>query len=600
MFNIIQYRKTNNDNLFKSISDIYNIHGLQNYIPIYKSIFNLSENNYNKINLNTEYSLHDFIDAQTACIAHVESSQVIPMPVHIKFAAVLDPFRYIMGKYSAHKDIICNLPIKITPSSEVLPKVDAPMNSSYTDSLFYYLSTKLLEKYNFVHGVKCYGSFMGIQNGFKFKINDDLEYLSSCKYFVKNSNKLFKVDDYSHILSDESSSTNSSKKKDKLNIDNQFLSDEIEDVVEFSECNFDTVSPFTQNDIHEIKPDPLQSSLEIEMEIFAPDVDDIITDSSSNEEDSCDDDSSDSSSSDDESSEDGDNNCKHENGDGCDHDNEKTDDDDGDDVWEDESGSGSDESDEEDIFVTLDKFPVTFICMEKCEDTLDTLIERGYFTTDEMWYAMFMQIIMILIVYQKAFSFTHNDLHTNNIMYVYTDQTHIKYIYNSVVYRVPTYGKIFKIIDFGRSIYKVNNVEICSDCYDVSGDAHSQYNYEPYVNVNKPIVLPNPSFDLCRLGTSIFDYLINNPNKNVDVIHLVEEWCCDDNGKNILYKTNGDERYPDFKLYKMIARKVHNHKPEDQLLRSCFRAFVTKKTGKLTNSINIDVIPSFYTNNAKI
>ena len=32
--------------------------------------------------------------------------------------------------------------------------------------------------------------------------------------------------------------------------------------------------------------------------------------------------------------------------------------------------------------------------------------------------------------------------------------------------------------------------------------------------------------------------------------------------KNILYKKNGDERYPDFKLYKMIARTVHNHTPE--------------------------------------
>ena len=574
MFNIIQYRKTNNDILFKSMSEIYDIHGVQNYIPIYKSIFNLTENNYNKINLNTEYSLYDFIDADTACVVEVQTSQVKPTPVHIKFAAILDPFRYIMGKYSAHKDAICNLPIKMTPSSDVLPKVDSPMNSSYTDSLFYYLSTKLVENYNFVHGVKYYGSFVGLQNGFKFKINDDLEYLSSCKYFIKNSNKLFKVDDYSHILSDECSSTKSSKKKDKINIDSQFLSDELDGVVDFSEYNFDTITSPNQTE-----PELLDSSLEPETEIFAPDINDI--------DDSSDDDSSDSSSSSEENSEEETN---------CDEEVNNEDDVDDDDVWEDESECDS-ESDEEDIFVTLDKFPVTFICMEKCEGTLDTLIESGYFTTDEMWYAMFMQIIMMLIVYQKAFSFTHNDLHTNNIMFVYTDQTYIKYIYNGIVYRIPTYGKIFKIIDFGRSIYKVNNVELCSDCYDVSGDAHSQYNYEPYVNVNKPIVPPNPSFDLCRLGTSIFDYLINTPNKNVDVIHLVEEWCCDDNGKNILYKTNGDERYPDFKLYKMIARKVHNHTPENQLSRSCFHAFVAKKPGKMTNSINIDSIPSFFTNN---
>jgi hypothetical protein len=39
----------------------------------------------------------------------------------------------------------------------------------------------------------------------------------------------------------------------------------------------------------------------------------------------------------------------------------------------------------------------------------------------------------------------------------------------------------------------------------------------------------------------------------------------DDKGKNILYTSDGEERYPNFKLYKMIARTVHNHTPENQL-----------------------------------
>ena len=40
--------------------------------------------------------------------------------------------------------------------------------------------------------------------------------------------------------------------------------------------------------------------------------------------------------------------------------------------------------------------------------------------------------------------------------------------------------------------------------------------------------------------------------------------------KNILYKKNGEERYPDFKLYKMIARTVHNHTPEAQLTNGSY------------------------------
>ena len=31
-----------------------------------------------------------------------------------------------------------------------------------------------------------------------------------------------------------------------------------------------------------------------------------------------------------------------------------------------------------------------------------------------------LQILMILITYQKTFNFTHNDLHTNNIMFIET------------------------------------------------------------------------------------------------------------------------------------------------------------------------------------
>ncbi|NCA20779.1 MAG: signal recognition particle-docking protein FtsY, partial [Crocinitomicaceae bacterium] len=44
-----------------------------------------------------------------------------------------------------------------------------------------------------------------------------------------------------------------------------------------------------------------------------------------------------------------------------------------------------------------------------------------------------------------------------------------------------------------------------------------------------------------------------------DLQKVIAQWCLDDNGKNVLYKRNGQERYPDFKLYKMIARTVHRH-----------------------------------------
>ena len=44
----------------------------------------------------------------------------------------------------------------------------------------------------------------------------------------------------------------------------------------------------------------------------------------------------------------------------------------------------------------------------------------------------------------------------------------------------------------------------------------------------------------------------------------------------MLYKGNGVDRYPEFKLYKMIARCVHNHTPRAQLERPEFDAYVYK------------------------
>ena len=136
---------------------------------------------------------------------------------------------------------------------------------------------------------------------------------------------------------------------------------------------------------------------------------------------------------------------------------------------------------------------------------------------------------------------------------------------------------------------------ICSDSYHKCGDAASQYNFEPYVNKNKPIVEPNFSFDLCRLGCSLIDFFDDDNNETDSTMDLIEEWCEDDQGRNVLYKKNGDERYPNFKLYKMIARTVHNHTPEKELNKKYFSRFriSKKKIDKGVDIMNIDELPSY-------
>ena len=100
--------------------------------------------------------------------------------------------------------------------------------------------------------------------------------------------------------------------------------------------------------------------------------------------------------------------------------------------WSDESSS--DESDEI-LTAVIPRFPVELIFMEKLEYTLDTIMmDDEDKLNDEEWLSILMQVIMTLIVYQNVFSFTHNDLHTNNIMFVNTNKQFLYYKYQGVYY----------------------------------------------------------------------------------------------------------------------------------------------------------------------
>ena len=209
---------------------------------------------------------------------------------------------------------------------------------------------------------------------------------------------------------------------------------------------------------------------------------------------------------------------------------------------------------------------------------------------------------MSLITFQEKFNLTHNDLHTNNIMYNKTELEFIYYKLDGKYYKVPTYGRIFKIIDFGRAIYKFRGKLMCSDSFHKKGDAATQYNCEPFFNDKKPRLEPNYSFDLCRLGCSLYDYIMdeeecedeNINNIKTPIFKIMANWCKDDKNRNIMYKSNGEERYPDFKLYKMIARKVHNHIPINELQNKYFDKYIVskkeiKRGSKIMNIDNLNM-----------
>ncbi len=591
--------------------------------------------------------------------------------IFIKYSPLLDPYQYILGHYdrelafyskknNGSSTTITELPNpSVTKCSKKLADVN---NSAYIDGFFIYLSSSLLNKYNFIHGIDHHGSYLGLQENFRFDISDDFEYIHTNDYFLQRKDRddcsgaKFSVphfDSYKQYwgstMEQEGGEENNNNKekypksdddhsKPKLNIS---ISENDDDVPEMEiEEVSDQIQQELFNGVFDIaeeedsyREDFGREIIEEELVMMIDDDEEAITnddddDSEFDEEDNNDDATDEDEDEDEEEDNDdvfvpGYNFNKHiqeyfedinmdENyGDDADKttnvmeqdDDEKEEEDDGEEEEDEGSYSTIDEEEDEEekkCLVYIKEFPVQMICMEKCEDTLENYLSRNLDDiSDEEVLAILMQVIMTLLTYNKAFDLVHNDLHTCNVVYHYTDAKFIRYIYEGITYQVPTFGKIYKIIDFGRATYKFAGRTMFSASYSKHGDAWTQYNCPPYYNPNKPVVEPNPSFDLCRFACSLFDFFVGYSFEYIEygseVTRLILDWCNDDHGQNIMFKEDCSERYPKFALYNMIARTVHRHTARAQLDRPEFIRYKVSADGRTCEEfvcVNIDQIPS--------
>ena len=574
--------------------DHFAIENTQTYNPVYNLYFKMNDGNYNTICLNHKYH---FVDMET--VYDYSEQNIHSRNVHLKFAPLLDPLRYLTGKYNAfpEKDLRA-LPNLTNLPDNGFTKLYDYNNASYVDNFFCYLSSQLLHHHGFFNGIDYYGSFLTIQHKYRMNVADDLEFLMQHDYFRKQKGVLYEIED----LDDPFSNFGSRGNKQKLvidHLDENVLLDDIVDLGGGGDASGD------DDDDEKFKKNEL---VPLEMNVESNDESIDLVKSNVDSDSDC---GSDVSYSDNEQDSDIDSDNKHSETDegkkkqhNTQHDNtdeqNEADDDDNDDSTS--SCESYDHDNDSPHLAYLYNFPVQMICLEKCQGTLDELFLSN--EMDEMsGNAMLMQIIMTLITYQKAFHFTHNDLHTNNVMWNLTKEKHLFYKFNDVVYRVPTYGRIYKLIDFGRAIYKFKGEILCSDSFSPEGDASTQYNFGPYYNPNKNIVEPNYSFDLCRLATSIYDFILDEQDdiketqlKGDTFQNIIHKLVMDDSGRNILYKRNGEDRYPGFKLYKLIARTVHGACPSEQLTKKPFKYYVwNKKVPTHALFFDMDVLPDYTT-----
>lgn len=591
MFNF-SYKKNKNDILFKSIETVSKntITDLQNYIPIYDVFFNVKDKNWNNFNLNQDHQIVEFkkcIDKfkYLVSVKNVATNEITNQSVFIKFSPIIDILFYLTGRYSDYYNVEQPLP----SFGGVFPieKGMVHNNCAYVDMFFYFISNKLKSSNKFIHGLDFFGSYLCKSSNVQYNVYDDMDTLEMSSFFHENNGNLFKLNE--EIYDEYFVQYSRHRKKDKL-----VFKDKLEDEQKLiKELNLSEIS----SDINELfkceKSDMniSENVLDVTDDLGNKNDEELILDnenkynSDDTDEESEDDNTGYDSNSDSEDYED----CSN------------------DDLEYDSECDEGDESDEEMFVVDVNKCPSVMICLENCKETLDSYMENNDID-DEEWTSILMQVIFQLITYQKVFDFTHNDLHTNNIMYQPIDTKWFLYKFNNKVYKVPTYGKIYKLIDFGRSIYKYGKNTLASDCYEPKeGEASSLYNCEPFFNPKKPRIDPNPSFDLCRLGCSLYDFFLYDKKdfEERKVFHLVREWCLDDENRHILYKNENKydnvERFPGFKLYKMIARKVHRHIPKTVIEHPIFQNYVISNdsdykgvSNETTHYTDIDVMTPMF------
>ena len=208
----IYYKKNNNKKLFQDFENenYTNIGNIKNYIPLYNNFFSLNETNYNGINLNHKNKMVSIIKRETknifSCEISDQDENISEKDVFFKFSPLLDPLKYMIGKYQKKNyncEILPTLPdiynknkkLNSEVSEKVHPKIYDPNNSAYIDSFFTYLTSQLLNNHKFFHGIDFYGSFIGLKKNFSIDICDDLEYLAESDFFNENNNNLFTLSD---------------------------------------------------------------------------------------------------------------------------------------------------------------------------------------------------------------------------------------------------------------------------------------------------------------------------------------------------------------------------------------------------------------------
>ena len=577
-------------NIIKSDLETHlNLENVQSYYPLmslFMEFYNESDTNFvfnsnfivtkilEKIEIknNDTYIKHFFKSEITNQFTHEKYAKEI----FIKILPVLNIIKYMMNKYRLETNGLSNIQHHITSK-----KMNDMNNMAYIDVFFSFIGSKLTEEGKCPTFPLFYGTFSGIADEFMYDITEEYSSMKRESWYKLNHNKLFEIKTVEMDIPG-----NTSFKKHKINIKSLKENDigllDIESILEnnidcelentyLSECNnLDSEIVDSNNDI--ILGKGLNK----------------INGNSGNSGDSGSRDSGDSGSRDsgdsvgDSGSRDSGDSGSRDSGDSVGDSGDSGSRDSGDSVgdsdWSDidstlSINSGSLYNDNENFEVNysvIKNMPVQINCIEKLMGTLDNYIEeKDKIIEDNEWLSILFQICFGLSVAQKQYNFVHNDLHSSNIMFKETNIEFLYFQFYDTYFKIPTYKKITKIIDFGRAIFNYKSKLFFSDVFKKDGDAEGQYSYPYLNNIKHCRVKPNYSFDLSRLATTIIEHF--DEDEESEIYKLLKLWCMDKYGNFLM------ENEDSFDLYKIIAKNVISAIPKKQINKKIFKRFIVNK-----------------------
>jgi len=479
---------------------------LQPFFPSIEKLFKLD------VRLPHHYGIKTAVPIQTITGESSVFAGGIETPIHLKKTMLYSAYRVMHGEYAG-----TGLPNVGDVATEPL-RIQSPYNAGYVGSL----ASIVLSESASQHFPRVYGVFSGVAERHVLDISDDYEDLCERPWFSQNIGHFFEL----RLRKPEVPVLQFADYPSENTID--LGATELEPITPIVPTNYDADDEGQGHDHGHGHEHDHEDSGDVDS------TDDCSTDYIFNVR-SCSDSESESEN----------------------------------DEEDDECGSnGFSEPEEDEAFAhaIFKDAPIQVTVMEKCEGTMYKLFkENPELPKRCAWMA---QVIFALTFAQRTFGFVHNDLHIMNVMYVPTDKEYFYYGVGGKTYRVPTYGKLIKIIDFDRATFSVKLPKMkeskffMSDQFHQEEEAGGQYNIAPFYNPKYSEVKPNPSFDLVRLATSMFwdcfpngvsDDYTGNP-----LYTMFIQWLTLPDGRSILFKdvAGGDlsERYRGFQLYKAIAR----------------------------------------------